>query len=92
MDANQQRKENLLLAVVSIGLSIAILVFHLICVYSVWNDHGSTSAGVSLFLPWLAEAYWTYYDFSWLYLGFVIIGGIMIVIRKIISLSLEDQS
>jgi hypothetical protein len=83
-------QEQRMLGFVSLGLALATFTFHLICVYFVWQGHGLTSAGISLVTPWLAEAYWTYYDFSWLYLGFVIVGGAMIIIRKILAASIEN--
>lgn len=87
----KRRRENLYFSLVSISLSILITAFHLICVYYVWHDHGTMSAGVSLILPWLAEVYWSYYDFSWLYMSFVIIGGLMILVKKFINLGLEQD-
>ena len=91
MNASQPDRDKLYTSLAVLGLSAVILVFHLTCVYHVWNDHGATSAGISLITPWFAEAYWTYNDFSWLYLGFVVIGGILIVARKILSASLEND-
>lgn len=89
---DKRRRENLILSLISLALSAVIITFHLICVYYVWNDHGTTSAGISLVLPWFAEVYWSYYDFNWLYMGFVIIGGVLISFNKLISAGLEAES
>ena len=88
---DKRRRENLIFSLISLGLSAVIITFHLICVYYIWNDHGVTSAGISLFLPWMAEVYWSYYDFNWLYMGFVIIGGILILFNKFIKAGLETD-
>lgn len=92
MDAAQRDRDKLYLSLIILGLSVVIAVFHFTCVYYIWTDHGATSAGISLLLPWFSEAYWTYNDFSWLYLGFVIIGGVLMFVRGVLRSSLEaDQ-
>lgn len=88
---DQQRRDNLNLSRILLALSAITITFHLICVYYIWQDHGATSAGVSLVLPWFAEAYWSYYDFSWLYMSFVTIGGILILARKFLSFGFHQE-
>lgn len=91
MDATQRSRDKLYLSLSILGLSTAIFVFHSFCIYRIWTTHGATSAGVSFVLPWVSEIYWTYYDFSWLYLGFVVIGGAMLLVRWILAETLENE-
>ncbi len=91
MNADQRDRDKLYLSLSIMGLSLLIFAFHSFCVYRVWNSHSTMSAGISFILPWFSELYWTYYDFSWLYIGFVVIGGALMLARWILRESSNSE-
>lgn len=79
-----------------LGITAFWIVFHLICVYYIYQSRTALSAGISLVLPWVSEAYWTYSDFHWLYLTFVIIGGLAMFfggeVKKLLAEDIAELS